>query len=43
MIKNPHIKFFLYDPYSKKLTHEAYEHESMHQIRYAEIERARSA
>ena len=43
MIKNPHLQFYLYNPYSKKLTEEAYEHEAMHKIRYGEIERARSA
>lgn len=43
MIKNPHLRFYQYNPYSKKLTEEAYEHQAMHEIRFGEIERARKA
>lgn len=43
LIKNPHLKFYQYNPYSMKLTEEVYEHEAMHDIRYKEIEKAREA
>lgn len=43
MIKNPHLTFYQYNPYSKKLTEEVYEHQAMHEIRFGEIERARKA
>jgi 2-(3-amino-3-carboxypropyl)histidine synthase len=43
MIKNPHLEFYQYNPYSMKMTSEVYEHEAMHRIRFQEIERARSA
>jgi len=44
LISNPHIRlFFRYDPYSKAMTEESYEHEKMKSIRYAAIEEARSA
>eukprot|EP00934_Nitzschia_sp_Nitz4_P001255 Nitzschia sp. Nitz4//scaffold202_size38995//3482//4762//NITZ4_007627-RA/size38995-processed-gene-0.36-mRNA-1//1//CDS//3329541369//1255//frame0 len=44
LISNPHIpKFYRYDPYSKALTVEAYEHEKMKNIRFQAIEKARSA
>jgi 2-(3-amino-3-carboxypropyl)histidine synthase len=43
MIKNPHLQFYQYNPYSMKMTEERYEHESMHAIRFGEIERARAA
>jgi 2-(3-amino-3-carboxypropyl)histidine synthase len=44
LISNPHIRLFLrYDPYSKTLTEESYEHEKMKSIRFAAIESARSA
>lgn len=43
LIKNPHLKFYQYNPYSMKLTEEVYDHEAMHDIRYKEIEKAREA
>lgn len=44
LISNPHIRlFYRYDPYSKLLTEESYEHEKMKSIRYTAIESARSA
>jgi 2-(3-amino-3-carboxypropyl)histidine synthase len=43
MIKNPHLDFYQYNPYSKKMTEESYEHEAMYQIRHSEILRARDA
>ena len=43
MIKNPKLTFYQYNPYSMKLTEEAYEHAQMHEIRYSEIQRARQA
>jgi 2-(3-amino-3-carboxypropyl)histidine synthase len=43
MIKNPQLKFYQYNPYSMKITEEAYEHAQMHEIRYSEIKRAREA
>ena len=44
LISNPHIRlFYRYDPYSKTLTEESYEHEKMKSIRYSAIESARSA
>jgi 2-(3-amino-3-carboxypropyl)histidine synthase len=33
MIKNPHLTFYQYNPYSKLLTEEAYDTVSMHKIR----------
>lgn len=30
MIKNPHVKFFQYNPYSREMTEEVYLHEQMH-------------
>ena len=43
MIKNPHLDFYQYNPNSKKMTEESYEHEAMYQIRHSEIQRARDA
>eukprot|EP01112_Ceratiomyxa_fruticulosa_P016703 TRINITY_DN5088_c0_g1_i1.p1 TRINITY_DN5088_c0_g1~~TRINITY_DN5088_c0_g1_i1.p1 ORF type:complete len:493 (-),score=85.41 TRINITY_DN5088_c0_g1_i1:86-1519(-) len=43
MISNPKVKAYRYDPYSKKLTIEGYDHASMHQIRRAQIETATNA
>lgn len=43
MIKNPRLKFYQYNPYNMKMTEESYEHAQMHEIRYAEIVRARQA
>ena len=43
MIQNPHLPAFRYDPYSRKLTHEAYNHAEMHTLRRAAVLRARGA
>jgi 2-(3-amino-3-carboxypropyl)histidine synthase len=44
MISNPQIsKFYRYDPYSKTMTEESYEHEKMKNLRLAAIEKAKSA
>lgn len=44
MISNPQIsKFYRYDPYSKTLTEESYEHEKMKALRQVAIEKAKSA
>lgn len=43
MIKNPHLRFFQYNPYSKKVTEEVYGHEQMHTIRRGEVEKAKRA
>lgn len=44
MIQNPQIKdVYKYDPYSKKLTLEEYNHEEMHQVRKSAISSARNA
>jgi 2-(3-amino-3-carboxypropyl)histidine synthase len=43
MIRNPHLKFYQYNPYKKELTVEVYETEKMHVIRREEIEKAKSA
>ena len=43
MIKNPHLRFYQYNPYSMKLTEEAYQHQAMHEIRFGEIQRAKEA
>ena len=43
LIKNPHLRFYQYNPYSMKMTEEEYEHEAMHEIRFKEIQRARDA
>jgi 2-(3-amino-3-carboxypropyl)histidine synthase len=41
LISNPHIPLFLrYDPYSKVLTEETYQHDRMHAIRRAAIQQA---
>jgi 2-(3-amino-3-carboxypropyl)histidine synthase len=40
MIANPHIPAFRYDPYSKKVTRERYDHNRMKEIRRREIEKA---
>jgi 2-(3-amino-3-carboxypropyl)histidine synthase len=37
LIKNPHLRFYQYNPYSMKLTEEEYEHQAMHEIRFKEI------
>lgn len=41
MIANPELRALRYDPYSKILTEESYEHDKMKAIRYQAIERAR--
>lgn len=44
MIQNAHIEYFYqYDPYSRKFTKEKYDIGKMHEIRQAEIEKAKSA
>jgi 2-(3-amino-3-carboxypropyl)histidine synthase len=40
MIANPQIPAFRYDPYSKKVTRERYDHARMRKIRQKEIEKA---
>jgi len=43
MIQNPSVFFYRYDPFSKKLFHETYGHEEMHNNRRTAISRARNA
>lgn len=43
MIANPGIKAFRYDPYSKKLSLEEYDHKGMRENRRAAIEKAKGA
>lgn len=43
MIQNPQCKFYQYDPYSRRLTVETYDHASMHQLRQEAINQAVSA
>eukprot|EP00347_Sterkiella_histriomuscorum_P002566 403367655 len=43
MIKNPHMHFYQYNPYSKLMTEEVYIHEQMHKIRRSEVEKAKKA
>jgi 2-(3-amino-3-carboxypropyl)histidine synthase len=44
MIQNPHVgAFFKYDPYSKRLTRERYDHAQMHGLRRHAIEQASQA
>lgn len=43
MIKNPHLRFFQYNPYSRQMTEEVYVHEQMHTIRRGEVEKAKKA
>lgn len=43
MIRNPHLKFYQFDPYNQKFTEEIYEVERMMEIRKAEVEKAKSA
>lgn len=42
MIANPKVPAFRYDPYSKKLTREWYDHERMSQMRSEAVRSARS-
>ncbi|KAK0626218.1 putative diphthamide synthesis protein-domain-containing protein [Immersiella caudata] len=43
MIHNPSIPAYRYDPYSRKLTHETYGHEEMHDLRRDAIRTAKGA
>lgn len=43
MIANPNVDAYRYDPYSKKFTHEVYEHREMKTMRKEAIEKARVA
>ena len=43
MIKNPHVRFYQYNPYSREMTEEVYLHEEMHTIRRREVEKAKQA
>lgn len=43
MIANPHVPAFRYDPYSKKLTREGYEHDEMLKLRGEAVATARKA
>ena len=43
MIANPDLASFRYDPYSKVLSREGYDHEEMQGIRYIEVDKARKA
>ncbi|CAN9449243.1 unnamed protein product [Alternaria sp. RS040] len=43
MIANPHIPAYRYDPYSRRLTHETYEHDSLYELRRTAILTARKA
>ena len=43
MIRNPHLNFYQYNPYSNKFTEEKYEVDEMKTIRKAEVEKAKSA
>ena len=43
MIANPSIPAFRYDPYSKKLTRELYDHREMQSVRSSAIKAARTS
>ncbi|KAL8772487.1 MAG: hypothetical protein Q9209_002439 [Squamulea sp. 1 TL-2023] len=43
MIHNPSLPAYRYDPYSRKLTRETYEHEDMHDLRRQAIQQAKKA
>jgi 2-(3-amino-3-carboxypropyl)histidine synthase len=43
MIANPTVPAFRYDPYSKKLTRERYDHSRMRSTRHAAVTSARAA
>lgn len=43
MIANPHVPAFRYDPYSKKLTREGYEHDEMLKLRGEAVATARKS
>jgi 2-(3-amino-3-carboxypropyl)histidine synthase len=43
MIANPSLPAYRYDPYSRRLTHETYEHDSLYDLRRTAILTARKA
>jgi len=43
MISNPDVPAFRYDPYSKKLTRERYDHEKMQSVRENAVQSARQS
>ena len=43
MIRNPHLKFFQFNPYTRRFTEEVYQVEQMKSIRKAEVDKASSA
>lgn len=43
MIHNPHIPAYRYDPYSRRLTHETYDHNEMLSLRSTALRSARTA
>ena len=43
MIANPQIPAFRYDPYTKRLTRELYDHEEMRKMRGQAVEQARDS
>lgn len=43
MIANPHVPAFRYDPYSKKLTREYYDHREMTTVRHEAVKTARNS
>ncbi|KAH7090533.1 diphthamide biosynthesis protein 1 [Paraphoma chrysanthemicola] len=43
MIANPSLPAYRYDPYSRRLTHEIYEHDSLYELRRSAILTARKA
>ena len=43
MIHNPNLPAYRYDPYSRKLTRETYEHDEMHDLRRQAIKSAKKA
>jgi 2-(3-amino-3-carboxypropyl)histidine synthase len=43
MIANPSVPAFRYDPYSKKLTRERYDHREMHAVRDDAVQTARKS
>eukprot|EP00398_MALV-I-01_sp_L67-1_P000004 gene4-504_t len=43
MIRNPDVKFVRYDPYTKKMTYESYDHSQMHKDRNTAIKIAKNA
>ncbi|KAK9367436.1 putative diphthamide synthesis protein-domain-containing protein [Lipomyces kononenkoae] len=43
MIQNPGLPAYRYDPYSRKFTHETYEHDEMLHVRHDAVQAAKSA